>query len=139
MPVPLTRIDVNVIAGAAHGVSSVRFVVQVRAEELVARVLEAEHRLLADIFPSHVVHYMTQQRQDEAELERSGMTLLRHIQVGMASQAVPAIHSTFSCSVLISSASASKPFLLPGSFAIPANSLYLRSTVSLPPPPLASE
>ncbi|GLI61095.1 hypothetical protein VaNZ11_003375 [Volvox africanus] len=53
---------------------------KVRAEELLARVLEAEHRLLADIFPSHVVHYMTQRRKDTAELERNGLTLLRHIQ-----------------------------------------------------------
>ncbi|GIL81264.1 hypothetical protein Vretifemale_10317, partial [Volvox reticuliferus] len=53
---------------------------KVRAEKLLARVLEAEHRLLADIFPRHVVHYMTQRRKDAAELERNGLTLLRHIQ-----------------------------------------------------------
>ena len=54
---------------------------KVRAEEVLARVLEAEHRLLADIFPSHVVRHMTQRRRNEAELERNGLQLLAHIQV----------------------------------------------------------
>ena len=54
---------------------------KVQVEERLARVLEAEHRLLADIFPSHVVRHMTQRRRDEAELERKGMVLLKNIQV----------------------------------------------------------
>ncbi|GFR48461.1 hypothetical protein Agub_g10364, partial [Astrephomene gubernaculifera] len=53
---------------------------KVRAEEVLARVLEAEHRLLADIFPTHVVAAMTQRRQHEAERERNGLRLLKHIQ-----------------------------------------------------------
>ncbi|KAG2425947.1 hypothetical protein HXX76_013320 [Chlamydomonas incerta] len=53
---------------------------KVQAEERLARVLEAEHRLLADIFPSHVVRHMTQRRHNEAEMERKGLVLLRHIQ-----------------------------------------------------------
>ncbi|KAG2499612.1 hypothetical protein HYH03_002551 [Edaphochlamys debaryana] len=45
---------------------------KVHAEERLARVLEAEHRLLADILPSHVVRSLV-------EMERNGLSLLRPI------------------------------------------------------------
>ncbi|KXZ49412.1 hypothetical protein GPECTOR_21g638 [Gonium pectorale] len=53
---------------------------KVRAEVELAQVLEAEHRLLADIFPRHVVAQMTQRRKDEAQLERHGLMMLKSIQ-----------------------------------------------------------
>ncbi|KXZ43795.1 hypothetical protein GPECTOR_80g155 [Gonium pectorale] len=53
---------------------------QVAAEEVLARVLEAEHRLLADVFPQHVVADMTAARNASAEAARRGFKLLGHIQ-----------------------------------------------------------
>ncbi|GLI68466.1 hypothetical protein VaNZ11_012892, partial [Volvox africanus] len=53
---------------------------QVHAEEVLTRVLEAEQRLLADIFPRHVVRHMTAARNATAERQRNGLQLLRHIQ-----------------------------------------------------------
>ncbi|GIL67697.1 hypothetical protein Vafri_21023, partial [Volvox africanus] len=53
---------------------------QVHAEEVLTRVLEAEQRLLADIFPRHVVRHMTAARNATAERQRKGLQLLRHIQ-----------------------------------------------------------
>ncbi|KXZ43790.1 hypothetical protein GPECTOR_80g150 [Gonium pectorale] len=53
---------------------------QVAAEEVLASVLEAEHRLLADVFPQHVVADMTAARNASAEAARRGFKLLGHIQ-----------------------------------------------------------
>ncbi|KXZ43788.1 hypothetical protein GPECTOR_80g148 [Gonium pectorale] len=53
---------------------------QIAAEEVLASVLEAEHRLLADVFPQHVVADMTAARNASAEAARRGFKLLGHIQ-----------------------------------------------------------
>ena len=55
---------------------------QVKAEERLTQALEAEHRLLSEIFPRHVVDYMSRQHKESVQLERQGLRLLRHIQVG---------------------------------------------------------
>ncbi|KAG2492758.1 hypothetical protein HYH03_008923 [Edaphochlamys debaryana] len=66
---------------------------KVRAEAALVEALEAEHRLLSDIFPSHVLRHMTAARRAKAAEERQnalegGLGLLRHI----ADPAVLATH-----------------------------------------------
>ncbi|GIL68718.1 hypothetical protein Vafri_21966 [Volvox africanus] len=70
----------------------------VEAEAALVEILEAEHRLLADIFPRHVVQRMTQRRWQEAQKRKqagsrrvgrggggggggAGLRLMRHIPV----------------------------------------------------------
>ncbi|KAG2486854.1 hypothetical protein HYH03_014537 [Edaphochlamys debaryana] len=59
---------------------------KVRAEAALVDALEAEHRLLSDIFPAHVLAHMTAARRAKAAEERQwghaagGLSLLRHVQ-----------------------------------------------------------
>ncbi|KAG2495778.1 hypothetical protein HYH03_006023 [Edaphochlamys debaryana] len=60
---------------------------KIRAEAALVEAFEAEHRLLSDIFPAHVLRHMTAARRAKAAQERQqrgpyagGLGLLKHIQ-----------------------------------------------------------